>query len=118
MNCGASTTRVAGPPPDPCTTQAWKDALTRNNNLVYDAARQAFPSTFIEWYDRGAEFRWPDASGWAMHAYCTMAEKGDSVGVSLYTVPEIGMARASYNKTAALAVDETVISLTPPVYPY
>ena len=76
-------------PPDPCTTQLWKDALTRKNNLVYDAARAAFPSTFIEWYDRGAIFRWPSPSGWALHSYFTMAERGDSFGVSLYRLPEI-----------------------------
>jgi hypothetical protein len=90
-------------PADPLHV-AWNAAVDRKNNLVYDMVKSFFPDTHVEWFGRGAvrhsendqgagtglSGTTPGNEGWLDCPYFSLRERGDSLGVSLYTVPEIG----------------------------
>ena len=80
---------------------AWNAAVDRKNNLVYDQVKEFFPKAHVEWFGRGAVRRSENAQGgggslsgtekggdgWTKCSYFSLREKGDSFGVSLYTLP-------------------------------
>lgn len=87
------------------STVAYRGALTRKNDLIWNLTREVFPerSVRIEQYDRGAMTKWDTDPTWQMAPYYTLQEQGESLTLSLYTVPEIWNMRASMNRTVALA---------------
>lgn len=48
---------------------AWRAAVTRKNNLIYNATHGAFPSADVLLYDRGAVGRAASPSGWNTNGY-------------------------------------------------
>lgn len=91
----------------------WNAAITTKYNAAYDLAREVFPKVRIEWYARGAVQPGASNSGWNQASYFTLKEKGESFGCSLYQVPEIGVTRDIFRKTADNAVKHGVKEVTP-----
>eukprot|EP01043_Picozoa_sp_COSAG02_P011526 COSAG02_NODE_424_length_22575_cov_79.088361_22_plen_501_part_00 len=85
------------------SSPAYRQALTRKHDLIWNATRAAFPSVRIELYDRGAVSKWDTTPTWTVSPYYTLEERGESLSLSLYTVPEIWNMRSSMNHTVALA---------------
>jgi hypothetical protein len=85
------------------SSPAYRQALTRKHDLIWNATRVSFPTVRIELYDRGAVSKWDTAPTWAVSPYYTLEERGESLSLSLYTVPEIWNMRGSMNRTVALA---------------
>lgn len=98
--------------------EAWNSAVDRKNNLVYTMVKSYFPNARIEWFGRGAVRRSENdqgaggslsgtsggTDGWIDCPYFSLREHGDSFGVSLYTVPEIGYTREAFNRTVQRAI--------------
>lgn len=85
------------------SSAAFKAALTRKHNLVWNATRERFPDCRIELYDRGAVEKWDTQPTWTVNNMYTLEEQGESLAVSLYTVPEIWNMRGRMTHTVALA---------------
>jgi hypothetical protein len=81
----------------------YRAALTRKHDLIWNLTRQVFPGVRIELYDRGAVEKWDTDPGWTVNTAYTLEEQGESLGVSLYTLPEIWNMRGRMNHTVALA---------------
>ena len=93
-------------------------AVDHKHNLITDAAKAVFPGIWIERFGRGAVRHSENddgmpggkpaddalGGGWIDADYYSLNERGDSFGVSLYTVAEIGYMRESFNRTVARAV--------------
>jgi hypothetical protein len=88
-------------------SDAFKTALTRKHDLVWNLTRKVFPDVRIELYDRGAVTKWDTMPSWAVNTAYTLEEQGDSLGVSLYTLVEIWNMRGRMNHTVALAQSPT-----------
>lgn len=82
---------------------AFKIALTRKHDLIWNVTRKVFPGVRIELYDRGAVEKWDTNPSWAVNTAYTLEEQGESLGVSLYTLSEIWNMRGRMNHTVALA---------------
>lgn len=82
---------------------AFKAALTRKHDLIWNLTRKVFPTVRIELYDRGAVEKWDTNPEWATNTAYTLEEQGESLGVSLYTLNEIWNMRGRMNHTVALA---------------
>lgn len=92
-------------------------AVDRKHNLITAAAKAVFPGIFVERFDRGAvrhsenDDGMPGGTpaddalggGWIDVDYYSLKERGDSFGVNLYTVSEIGYMREAFNRTVAQA---------------
>lgn len=89
-------------------------AITRKNNLFYNASLSIFPKAGIELYARGDVGRAANPTGWEATPYYTLApEERGAFASSLYTISEIGYTRASFNRTANNARAHGVSSVTP-----
>ena len=87
------------------SSDEYKEALTRKHDLIYDATRLAYPSSDvrIEMYDRGAIKKNDVQSEWTPVTAYTLQEKGESLNVALYVVPEVWNMRESFKRTVDLA---------------
>jgi hypothetical protein len=100
---------------------SWAAAVTRKNNLYYNATTAVFPNASIQLYGRGGVDRVPYplcascADGWWANGYYSLSpdELGDVFATSLYTVPEVGYTRAAFNRTVANARAHGKRSVTP-----
>ena len=107
------------------TSAEYRAAITRKNNLFYKAATDCAPGAHIELYGRGAVGRGSgpgattERTGWRTGGgYYTMDPDelpgaAGSLGVSLYTLPNIEIMRESFNRTVAFAKLKRVPSVTP-----
>ena len=91
----------------------WNKAITANYDAAYDIVQNIFPKVRIEWYARGAVHPGASSTGWSQSTYFTLKEKGNTFGCSLYQVPEIGITRNIYRKTAANAKKHGCKEVTP-----
>lgn len=91
----------------------WNRALTAKYNAAYDIVRRIFPQVRIEWYGRGAVQPSASPTGWSVSPLFTLQEKGETFGCSLYRVPEIGITRETFRRTAQLAAQHGVQEVTP-----
>ena len=92
-------------------------AVIRKHDLIYNLTKRYFPAARIELYGRGTMVRadsWPaycathqgckvPADPWWMRTSYTLQERGESLAISVYTVPEIWEMRAIMIHTVALA---------------
>ena len=63
----------------------WADAVTRKNNLFYDAAEAAVPGASVQWYGRGDTQYWDWCRCWAPNSCFTLRERGDgTLGTEMY----------------------------------
>lgn len=107
------------------TEAVYRASITRKNNLFYKAATACAPDAHIELYARGAVGRgsgpsatvertgWRTGGGYYTLEPSELPGAGGSLGVSLYTLPQIGVMRESFNRTVALAKLKGVPSVTP-----
>ena len=58
---------------------AYRQALTRKHDLIWNATRRTFPTVRIELYDRGAVSKWDTMPTWAISSYYTLEEQGESL---------------------------------------
>ena len=96
------------------STAAFKAALTRKHDLIYNATVSVFPRARLEMYDRGSVGK-SDTNTWATamrHTY-TLDERGSRLGIALYTVPELTLTRESFAHTYALALRHNMTEVTP-----
>ena len=92
---------------------AWNQAMTAKYNAVYGIVRKTFPKIRVEWYGRGAVQPGASATGWSESNLFPLTEKGESFGCSLYRVPEIGITRETFRRTAKNAVQHGCTQVTP-----
>ena len=103
------------------SSAAYLAALSRKNDLIYNLSHEAFPKARILQYGRGGAARWPYgidkatavADPWVTTNYYTRGDRGDVYSTALYTVPEIGYTRETFNRTVGHAVRDGVRSVTP-----
>lgn len=79
----------------------WNAAMTAKHNVMYDAAKAAFPDARVEWYARG------------ISDLFTLNERGDSYSVPLYHVPDRVSTRTLFRRTYDAAVAKGVDNVTP-----
>ena len=86
-------------------TTAFRAALTRKHDLVWNLSHAVFPGVRVELYNRGSSEKWDQDAAWRenVHRMYTLEEQGTSFSVSLYTVPEILREREYYAHTVAAA---------------
>ena len=99
-------------------TPANRAAVIRKHDLIFNLTRKYLPFARIELYGRGTMTRadnWHSycappqsscsipASPWWMRTSYTLEERGESLAISVYTVPEIWEMRAIMTETVALA---------------
>ena len=99
-------------------TPANRAAVIRKHDLIFNLTRKYLPLARIELYGRGTMTRadnWHSycappqsnckiaASPWWMRTSYTLDERGESLAISVYTVPEIWEMRAIMTETVALA---------------
>ena len=88
-------------------------AVDRKHDLIFNLTRSVFPTIRIEQFGRGGcrhneNDQGRGSGGWGTSAYYSLRERGQMLGVLLYTVPELGYLRQAYNRTvhAAAAAGE------------
>jgi hypothetical protein len=104
-------------------TPANHEAVIRKHNLIFNLTIKYFPQARIEQYGRGTMCRadsWASycappqqsckvpSDPWWMRTSYTLQERGDSLAISVYTVPEIWEMRAVMTQTVALAQKHNV----------
>ncbi|MBW1938413.1 MAG: hypothetical protein JRI67_06545 [Deltaproteobacteria bacterium] len=91
----------------------WNGAITEKYNAVYDIVRIIFPKVRVEWCARGAVQPSASETGWSEFSHFALDEKGESLGCSLYQVPEIEYTRETFRRTARKAVKHGCTRVTP-----
>lgn len=92
----------------------WAPAVTRKNDLFYNASKAAFPGASVQWYGRGDHQYWGWCSCWAPNSCFTLAEAGDStVGTELYLVYNASLTAATFGRAAATAAAAAQAHVTP-----
>jgi len=95
------TERFEIKPDDDPERESWNNAITEKQNAVYSVAEDIFPEARIEWYHRG------------LSRLFTLRERGEAYSVPLYRVPERGVTRAQFRRTAELADENGIEDVTP-----
>lgn len=87
-------------------TTAFRAALTRKHDLIWNVSQAVFPGVRIELYNRGSVEKWDTDPTWRQnqHRMYTLEEQGSSFSISLYTIPEILREREYYTRTVAAAM--------------
>lgn len=92
----------------------WADAVTRKNNLFYDAAKAALPGASVQWYGRGDEQYWEWCKCWAPNSCFTLRERGDgTLGTEMYMLWNHSLSEATYARAAATAAAASQPHVTP-----
>ena len=92
----------------------WADAVTRKNNLFYDAAKAWFPGASVQWYGRGDTQYWGWCDCWAPNTCFTMQERGDStVGPEAYMIYNASLTNETIVRAAATAATHGEAHVTP-----
>ena len=92
----------------------WADAVTRKNNLFYDAAKAALPGASVQWYGRGDEQHWDWCDCWAPNSCFTLRERGDgTLGTEMYMLWNHSLSEATYARAAATAAAAAQPHVTP-----
>ena len=92
----------------------WADAVTRKNNLFYDAAKAALPGASVQWYGRGDAQYWDWCGCWAPNSCFTMRERGDgTLGTEMYMLWNHSLSEATYTRAAANAAAAGEPHVTP-----
>ena len=115
------------------SSTAWKAALTRKHNLIYDLIKSLAPQATVVQYGRGGLTRTvPDsipipnfhpkpfypisAHGWPTPFYAgyyTGEEKGDCYSTYLYSLHQVDHTRQHFNATATNAINHDVSCVVP-----
>jgi hypothetical protein len=92
----------------------WAAAVTRKNDLFYDAAKQALPGASVQWYGRGDSQYWNWCSCWAANSCFTLAERGDgTLGTEMYMLYNRSLSEETFTRTAAAAAGAAQPHVTP-----
>jgi sialidase-1 len=93
----------------PSEPAAYQQAVDRKHDLAFNLTREVFPAIEVLQFGRGGwrhdeNDEGAGHGGWGTSAYYSLRERGQALGTTLYTVPEIGLVRDIFNKTVAQAV--------------
>lgn len=92
----------------------WADAVTRKNNLFFDAAKAAVPGASVQWYGRGDTQYWDWCRCWAPNSCFTLRERGDgTLGTEMYMLDNRSLSNATYTRAAATAAANAQPFVTP-----
>ena len=79
-----------------------------------DLSKAIFPEASIEFFGRGEQaFHGPSSGGFYQKTLFTLRERGDSYGVSLYNIAELGYVREEFKRTVEVAKEHGVDAVTP-----
>ena len=119
----------------PGSSSAYRAALTRKLDLIFNLSLSVFGGARVEWYNRGSN-TWSYTYGWVgpdpasgapaglvdkIWGHSTLDERGETMSVSLYSPRFLPLMRETYRRTVALALARnasgaaagTVASVTP-----
>lgn len=92
----------------------WADAVTRKNNLFYDAAKAALPGASVQWYGRGDAQYWGWCNCWARNSCFTLRERGDgTLGTEMYMLYNRSLSEETFARAAAAAAAAAQPHVTP-----
>jgi len=92
----------------------WADAVTRKNDLFYNASKAIFPGASVQWYGRGDAQFWGWCSCWAANSCFSLREKGDgTLGTEAYMIYNSSLTEATYARAAAAAAAAAQPFVTP-----
>jgi hypothetical protein len=93
----------------------WADAVTRKNNLFYDAAKAALgTSVSVQWYGRGDHQYWDWCKCWAPNSCFTLRERGDgTLGTEMYMLWNRSLSEQTFARAAATAAAAAQPHVTP-----
>ena len=92
----------------------WADAVTRKNDLFYNASKAALPGASVQWYGRGDMQHWDWCNCWAPNSCFTLRERGDgTLGSEMYMLYNRSLSEATYARTAAAAAAAAQPHVTP-----
>ncbi len=91
----------------------WNEAITAKYDHATKIVKDIFPRAKIDWYGRGAVQQGASGTGWDTSDFFSLKEKGDNFSCSLYRLPEIGVTREVFHKTAKLAQQYNQKEVTP-----
>jgi hypothetical protein len=92
----------------------WADAVTRKNDLFYDASKAVFPDASVQWYGRGDMQYWDWCKCWAPNSCFTLREHGDgTLGTEMYMLYNHSLSEETYTRAAATAAAADQPHVTP-----
>ena len=92
----------------------WADAVTRKNDLFYNASKAVLPGASVQYYGRGDQQHWDWCNCWAPNTCFTMREQGDgTVGTEMYLLHNRSQSEATYARAAATAAAAAQPHVTP-----
>ena len=92
----------------------WADAVTRKNDLFYNASKAALPDAAVQWYGRGDTQFWDWCNCWSPNSCFTLREHGDgTLGTEMYMLWNRSLSEATYTRAAATAAAAAQPHVTP-----
>ena len=92
----------------------WADAVTRKNDLFYNASKAALPDASVQWYGRGDTQFWDWCNCWSPNSCFTLRERGDgTLGTEMYMLWNRSLSEATYTRAAATAMAAGQPHVTP-----